>query len=604
MAAEQDSLVVDVHAQVKRPVNVGPTDQQEEDTVDLVNKLFGQAKKYRENIGCEKRWQENYDFFVGKQWSNRRPRYRASEVINICWATIQTVVPIVTDNRPQVSYLPTEPTDQIFTDTLNELNEYNWNCYNWNNTLTDGVIDSCIYDAAHFSVTWNPELQKGIGDIEFKVLDPFYCYPDPVAEDVNSTNSRFFIYAEPVTVGELKRQYPDKDIHGDLGTLYSQKTRDVEQPITYRSPDNQSYNAGRPGSGTSQRYVSDMVLKIHCWMKDDTTEEIEMETELNGEKQYATKLKFPKGRYVVVANNKVLIDVANPYEDGKFPFVRLVNYSLPREYWGMGEIDQLKGLQRLLNSTVSSIADTMKMSSNPVWLVGSAANMDTENITNEPGLIMEAGDINQVRRVGGEQLPPYLMQMVETIRSLTDLVSGVHDSSRGATQPGVTSGLMLEGFIEAAQTRIRLKNRNLDKAIHEIGWLMLSRIMQFYTSPRIYRITNKQQQFTFNQFYMSKEEGRPVANISQGINSPVTMQQNTIPIKGFPDVKVSSGSSLPYMKAQKAAVALQLFQTGSIDQEELLKANNWPDWENVLQRVQKQAAMAAQQQGGANAVKK
>ena len=76
-----------------------------------------------------------------------------------------------------------------------------------------------------------------------------------------------------------------------------------------------------------------------------------------------------------------------------------------------------------------------------------------------------------------------------------------------------------------------------------------------------------------------------------------------IPIKGNLDVRVTMGSSLPFAKQAKATNALQLFDRGVIDEEELLGTMEWPNKEKVLERLEErkriaaeQAALAAQQE--------
>jgi len=64
------------------------------------------------------------------------------------------------------------------------------------------------------------------------------------------------------------------------------------------------------------------------------------------------------------------------------------------------------------------------------------------------------------------------------------------------------------------------------------------------------------------------------------------------------DVKVTTGSTLPFAKAEKEQKLLQLFDRGIVDQQEVLQGTDFPNWEAVLQRVteRQQAAAAAQQQ--------
>jgi hypothetical protein len=70
-----------------------------------------------------------------------------------------------------------------------------------------------------------------------------------------------------------------------------------------------------------------------------------------------------------------------------------------------------------------------------------------------------------------------------------------------------------------------------------------------------------------------------------------------VPVKGLPDVRVTSGSALPYAKAQKTNAAMQYYTNQAIDREELLKSVNWPNYEEVLRRMQEKEQQAAAAEG-------
>lgn len=577
-------------------------------TIKLVNTLLARAKKKRSRFDW--RWSEYYDFFKGKQWPVERPKWRFSEAVNVCWSTIWSTTSIMTDSRPEIEFAPTEPSDLEWSQMLSDIQRRNWEKYNWGFTLTDGIVDSQIIDAAHFIVDWDPSLEDGIGDICFHDLDPYFCFPDPLATDID--DARYFIYNRPVPTSKLKTKYPklaDKissdvvDVGAGLDRTQSNRADLFSDLQLGAYPINSTLTTtSRVDSGGEP-----MTMLIRIWLKDDTLEQVEQEGK-NGAKLYTLKKKYPKGRYIEIASNTVLCDRENgvvingqcvAYEDGKFPIVRLIDHSYPREYWGAGEIEQLKGPQKIVDYLWSFGLDHLKMSGNPQWLVGTGSGADIENITNEPGVMVEATDINQLRRESGEPLPGGWINMLQQSFTNVDEVSGIKDVSRGTVQPGITSGLMLEGYVEAAQTRIRLKNRNLDKSLQDIGQLMLSRMLQFYTAPRMTRITNKVGKTEFVEFFIQNAEDRKVFNFKKfepGQNSTVIPPGQRAEIKGIPDVRVTTGSSLPFAKAQKAATAKELFKEGAIDQQELLKAVDWPNKEEVLARMAQAAAQAQQAQ--------
>jgi hypothetical protein len=601
--------LVSEHSQVQEQKE-GQGSPQSESTARFVNKLLERSRKASEEM--RSRWPENYNFVVnGQQWDIRRPRWRFSEVVNVTWSNIMTEVGIQTDSRPRVDYTAVELSDFQFAEILKEINEVNWSKseatgHGWERQVATGVFKSKLYEVVHAYVGWDEELENGLGDVEFKVLNPYGSFWDPQA--TNMYENRWFIQADPMPTSWLKKKYPHakEQIKPDVGMFENQTGDGVDdhnidrfffsgrlQNVDNRRTDRLDGNTGG----------EELTLWIRCWLKDDTVEEVLEETQQDGEQiaQYILKKKYPKGRYIEVCNSVTLKDEENQFEDGLFPIARLVNYDYG-EYVGENEVTHNKGPQKILNYTWSHVLDQMKMASNPQTIVSNRASSIVNKLTNEPGTVVEVGDINSdIRKEAGVGIAPGSFNIVELSLSLVDKVGGLQDATRGAPQPGVTSGLMLEGFVEAAQTRPRLKNRSLDEFLRQVGYLMASRYLQYYTAPRSFRITNKEgwpESVTF--FIKEDATGRKAMierqEMQQSGGQPVLgpVRQEEFEVKGIPDVKVVSGSSLPFAKAQKTATALDLYTREAIDQEELLTAINWPNAEEVVRRMEEKAAAAAQ----------
>jgi hypothetical protein len=122
--------------------------------------------------------------------------------------------------------------------------------------------------------------------------------------------------------------------------------------------------------------------------------------------------------------------------------------------------------------------------------------------------------------------------------------------------------------------------------------------MQFYTAPRVFRLTNNQGVTTyFKAMFEKNEAGANSATVQQwnaeggGWDMPIKLQAS-----GQLDIKVTTGSTLPFAKAEKEQKLLQLFDRGIVDQQEVLQGTDYPNWEAVLQRVQERQQAAAQQQ--------
>jgi len=592
----------------------------DKDVIKMVNELMTRAKRHRRQFDTD--WRYNYEFVIGgKQWPVERPRWRFNEVVNITWASIMTEVAIQTDARPKFEFTSQEFSDDAFTKVLKEVVANLWDKYSWNQMVSDELIDGKIYHVAHAQVGWDEDLEQGLGDICIKVLDPFYCYWDPRASDINygTRKCRYFIYAEPVPTAELRHEYPEQKekIKEDIANMRMRS----DQTVFHRSALNYDpYSPSRlPSSGDSapnDEGGEPLTLKICCWLRDDTLEELVNEDEF-GKKEYVLKKKYPTGRYIEIANAVILRDGPPgykkkgewiPYDHDLFPIAKLVNYGYPREYAGENEVTHMKGPNKIVNYTWSYILDCFRMNANPRIIVSSQSGIDVETLTNEPGLVVETQDMNGYRQEPGLAIAPQSFEILNQGFGIADRIQGLQDASRGANQPGATSAVLFEGYVEASQTRPRYKNRFLEKFLHDIGDLVLRKILQCYTEPRVFRLTNADGYPQAIELYIpTYENGQKVAKIrylrTDGSGALDIEESHDVVIKGVPDVRVTSGSALPFAKVQKSQTAFQYFDRGAIDQEELLKNVDWPAYQEVIKRMQAQAAQAKEQGMQAEAAK-
>lgn len=610
--------LISENEQVKGQTNYDQ-EKPQQDIVKRVQELFSRAKKHRGKF--DRDWQPNYEFVIaGKQWPIERPRWRFNEAVNITWSAIMTELAIQTDVRPKFDFISNEVGDEAFTKIMNEISDRNWRKFNWNDSIFGLLFDAKLYKVGHGLITWDPEMSCGLGDISFKNLDPFYCYWDPRAETVNKERAaRYFIYAEPIPTAQLKNDYPafKDDIKSDISS-FSQRGDNLQvgkiatgfDPYSVMRLPTSAY------SGNEQYGGEPTTLLLRVWLREDTLEEVTVDgKDIDGTpiKEYVLKKKYPKGRYVEIANNTLLLDTVPGVKIGEnwvayhhdlFPIVRCVNYGYPREYLGEDEVSQVKGPQKIVNYIWSYILDCFKMNGNPRVIISTQSGIDPEKLTNEPGIHITTNDMGGYRQEPGVAIAPQSLQLLEQATALFDKVQGLQDVSRGASQAGVSSGVLLEGYVEAAQTRPRMKNRFLDSCLQDIGQLMLQLYLQFYKQQRVFRITNEQGYPDFIEFYVSEDGGKAMVNrISTHEDGSQSTNQQEIIVKGDYDVQVVAGSALPFAKAQKAQTALAYFNAEAIDQEELLKSVDWPNKEQVIARMQQEKAKQAEQMKAAQAMK-
>ena len=569
-----------------------------------IEKMFSKAKRHRKKFDYD--WLENYEIFMGKQWKEQRPSYRHSEVINLVFQSIQHSVPIIADIRPQFSFLPLEPTDYRVSEVFNEVVNAEWERHGWSQETLEMLYDGHIYGTGAMGCFFDSEADLGIGAINIKSQDPFYCYPDPSAKDVNK-ECDYFIYAEPQDIDRLKRQYPKFAAHikPDVNQMMENR-ENVIYDHAHRSPTNPLDNIETDHSGPEAK---NKALVITTFMKDESIEESEDFDEDNKKPVFKSKKKYPHGRRVVKIGQFIVEDGPNPYEDGKYPWVVWRNYLNPRMFWGISEVLQSKGPQRVFNKLVSFALDVVTLMGNPIWVVDDTADIDTENLFNQPGLIVEKAAGSEVRRESGVQLQPFVLDLITRMETWFNGMTGTADVSQGVRPAGVTAASAIDLLQEAAETRLRQKSRNLDATLQQLGQMYLSRFLQFYSAPRVFRLTKSGEVQKFLKMEVSREEkemGDPDVTIrikeierdDEGEFKESDKFQEFKKVGQF-DVRVNTGSGLPFAKQNKVNKAFELFDRQVIDDQELLKIIDFPNWEAVLQRVTQKKQEAAQAQAQA-----
>ena len=143
-----------------------------------------------------------------------------------------------------------------------------------------------------------------------------------------------------------------------------------------------------------------------------------------------------------------------------------------------------------------------------------------------------------------------------------DVVTGWHDVSQGQRPPGIEAGVAIARLQNAGRTRIRGKERGqfarysaMLKKLMVCAGMKLNRRIQFRGT--------KGQLVTIDPTVLTNEYR----------------------------VAFAPGTGLLSSRNDKKSEALQMFQAGAIDIEELLDAYDWKNRGAVLQRMQAQQQM-------------
>lgn len=302
------------------------------------------------------------------------------------------------------------------------------------------------------------------GNIETEVVSPFEIYPDNSHGDFDDTRS--VIHARAYHVDQIEDWW---------GVKVEEEKVDV---VTLQS--GASGTGGLGYSVGSFRYTSQALPK-HALVK---------------EYYELPSIRYPYGRFIVVAGKKTLYAGVMPYKIGDddepdFPFVRAVSISVVGSFWGKSVIERCIPIQRRYNALRNRKAEYLNLVTIGQWYAPEGVIEDESVLNNEPGNIIRYRNIgNGVRPepVAFPSLPQSFEMENQTLMQEFTAVSGVSELSRFSEAPsGIKSGVALSIANEQDDSRISLTAHQIEIASVDLGKKWLRMYRQFAIEPRIIR---------------------------------------------------------------------------------------------------------------------
>lgn len=391
------------------------------------------------------------------------PSYKTNHVSNFIYSTIESMRPILFDHNPQFEAIPVTAEGMQYSNDVNTILDWEWHRTNMQEKLLANSVYTFALGTSVVMLPYqhnnNPRSEVD-GDVTPIPVSPFNLYPDPLATSVE--DSEYLIYANYIHVNKLKQKYPDKSefLYG-ADVQFSELVNDRDDGAK----------------------IDNQVLVLEMWCRDYTT--IDVEDEATGKKK--KQHKYPNGRVVIAAPELSIIleDKENPYDTGRFPFFLFKDIDVPFQFWGEGEVKWLLSPQQQANDLYNQIIDNAKSTANMQWVIDKNAGIPKGELTNRPGLIIRKNPGAEVRRDSPPSMPMYVQQMIDTLKRDIEVISGVHDVTRGETPSGIQSAAAIVALQEAAQTRIRLKVSLHENTLGLLGTEWLERIKQFWKFNRV-----------------------------------------------------------------------------------------------------------------------
>ena len=270
-----------------------------------------------------------------------------------------------------------------------------------------------------------------------------------------------------------------------------------------------------------------------------------------------------------------------------YPIVTFMNRH-NRNPFPISDVRLVKGLQEYINKIRSLIVAHASSSTN-VKLLIPRGSMNKQQLEAEwaragTAVIEFDPELGQPIVAGPVPLPNELYKNEADAKADIERILGIYalmQGDQGGAPQTYKGTIALDEF---GQRRIKSKKDDIEAGLNQIGKIVIQFIQAFYTAEKTIRLMNPNALPT------------EIA-INQDIYDPVTgmflERLNDVTVGKY-DLIVVSGSTLPSNKWARFEYYMQLFQTGIVDQVEVLKQTDVADMEGVLERADQRKQMAGQ----------
>ena len=431
-----------------------------------------------------KEMKRNAALYAGELWKDNDPDTwefyapgKSDVQFNMAFATVESIAPLVTDNRPKARVAPVYPFMEKVGITLNNALKYIWSTQKLQRKSYLAVKDAMIKKHGIWEVGYDDNTKQP----SVTVVDPIVFFRAPGY--VELWDCPFMGTRQYLPISWIHTTFPDVK---EIKNAFS---------ITATADDDDDEIAKRMykfGEITPTEMNTRFVRVYKIWLRDDDAfEEIKDEKT----KKRTSKKKYPYGKICWFTDDQNLGVMACTDEHGKPPFVQLNNYDKPHDASGISDIDNIRSMHEQSNILLKYWSEYVMRYHAPNRMVDTDSDFDVEGFKETStqgnqvypysGSSMFGKDQPPMTTIDEPQLNPQVPNFFVFLQGLVEETTGATDITKGKVgKQERQSASEVAILLESSHTRVRQKVRNLEEFLKDATYLILRNIQQYWTEPK------------------------------------------------------------------------------------------------------------------------
>lgn len=196
---------------------------------------------------------------------------------------------------------------------------------------------------------------------------------------------------------------------------------------------------------------------------------------------------------ITIANGNVVIRCdRNPFDYKFKPFVGTIDYLVPNEFYGIGEIEVTLSMMKEATALRNARLDQANQAVRGMFIVDRNSGINLRNFYSRTGGVILTNDMNGIRDLQVGEVPGSSYREISQIDYDIQNASGLTNASQGASNLGKAFGNTAKGiaYLESYMaSRLSLKARQIeDWCMQEYGQILLLLNRQFVNQQQWVRL--------------------------------------------------------------------------------------------------------------------
>ena len=509
---------------------------------DSPKNLKASMARYRTLLSVGRKWREDQGY--DKTWKRMRDIYRLKMLkasnqdqvpVAAGFSTINVIEPNVAINHPKFTVSARRPDAEDKATIAEAALNYSWQHFNMHPAFRHVVKDSLIYGIGWgkviycFEEEWQDRSDSEITDdfaVQRDAADQFAAENPHLAAEVPTDQqildgvpqqkqvvvkdhpmyervSPFDIFVDPEATGPEDWAWVAQRIVRPLKTVKNETKYDKSARNALNADSRVRWSQDdSPDKGEAQ----DVVQRVTLWEFYDLTAKTMCVFSDQGDKFLVAPTPFPYAYGV--------------------PFIPLFDYEVPDQFFSIGELEAIEGLQDELNNLRTSMVRAQDLDIQK--FVGRKSALDSKALAalasanpNEVILVNDDSPLDQVivplaRNTVNPQMYDFSRQIEDDIQYIT----GVSDYQRGSSSEISRTATEASIIQDASNARSADKLAKVEHHLGEAGRRIVQLWQQYLTTEQVVRIINPAGQTVWAQFSREDIEGEFDFEVEAGSTQP------------------------------------------------------------------------------------